>query len=96
MNWPLLEEETITISLTETDEETALNKEIVLFNDEVNTFDWVIESLIEVCHHKEEQAQQCAMITHYKGKCGVKSGSLKELKPMCENLLERGLSAEIV
>lgn len=70
--------------------------EIVLFNDEVNTFDWVIDSLIEVCEHSPEQAEQCAVITHYKGKCSVKSGSYDELEPKCSSLLHRGLSAEIV
>ncbi len=70
--------------------------EIMLFNDEVNTFDWVISSLIEVCEHSPEQAEQCAVITHYKGKCAVKSGSYAELEPKCSSLLHRGLSAEIV
>lgn len=70
--------------------------EIMLFNDEVNTFDWVISSLIEVCEHSPEQAEQCAVITHYKGKCAVKSGSYEELEPKCTSLLHRGLSAEIV
>lgn len=68
---------------------------IVLYNDEVNTFDHVIDCLIAVCEHTEEQAQQCAMITHYKGKCEVLSGSFKELEPRCSSLLENGLSAEI-
>lgn len=69
--------------------------EIVLFNDEVNTFDWVIHCLMEICEHSPEQAEQCAVITHYKGKCSVKSGSYAELEPRCSSLLERGLSAEI-
>ncbi len=69
--------------------------EIILFNDEVNTFDWVIESLVNVCEHTMEQAEQCSIIVHYKGKCGVKTGTYKELEPMCTELLHRGLSAEI-
>lgn len=69
--------------------------EIVLYNDEVNTFDWVIHCLIEICEHSPEQAEQCAVLTHYKGKCAVKSGSYAELEPRCSTLLERGLSAEI-
>lgn len=69
---------------------------IVLFNDEVNSFDWVIASLIEVCEHSAEQAEQCAVLTHYKGKCVVKSGSYAELEPKCTSLLQRGLSAEIM
>jgi ATP-dependent Clp protease adaptor protein ClpS len=75
-------------------EEVTL-QEIVLFNDDVNTFDWVIESLVDVCEHKAMQAEQCALIVHTKGKCSVKRGGYEELEPMCSNLLERGLSAEI-
>lgn len=70
--------------------------EIVLFNDDVNTFDFVIDSLIEVCEHTLEQAEQCTYLVHYKGKCSVKTGEFEELKPRCTQLLERGLSAEIV
>ena len=70
--------------------------EIVLFNDEVNTFDFVIDSLIEVCEHTLEQAEQCTLLVHYKGKCAVKTGEYSELKPRCTRLLEKGLSAEIV
>ncbi|KFD38615.1 ATP-dependent Clp protease ClpS [Schleiferia thermophila str. Yellowstone] len=76
-------------------EELTTVKSIILFNDDVNTFDWVIEALIEVCGHTPEQAEQCAWITHLKGKCDVKNGSYEELKPMCTELLNRGLSAEI-
>ncbi|MCB9251232.1 MAG: ATP-dependent Clp protease adaptor ClpS [Flavobacteriales bacterium] len=68
---------------------------IVLYNDDVNTFDWVIESLIELCGHKAEQAEQCALIVHFKGKCCVKKGSYNDLKPICEALLDRGLSAKL-
>ncbi len=70
--------------------------EIVLFNDDVNTFDHVIETLIRVCKHTAEQAEQCAIIVHYKGKCTVKTGTFEELKPQCTQLLEAGLSAEII
>lgn len=77
-------------------ESIVLNNEIVLFNDDVNTFDHVIETLILVCEHTAEQAEQCAILVHYKGKCTVKTGSLKELEPKCSLLLEAGLSAEIV
>jgi ATP-dependent Clp protease adaptor protein ClpS len=80
----------------ETLEEVAINNEIVLFNDDVNTFDHVIETLIIVCEHTQEQAEQCAILVHYKGKCTVKTGSFEELKPKCSLLLEAGLSAEIV
>ncbi len=71
------------------------NHEIVLFNDDVNTFDHVIETLIQVCKHSSEQAEQCALLVHYKGKCTVKTGAMSELKPQCSQLLEAGLSAEI-
>ncbi|MFL9843737.1 ATP-dependent Clp protease adaptor ClpS [Flavobacterium rhizosphaerae] len=70
--------------------------EIVLYNDEVNTFDHVIETLIRVCSHTAEQAEQCSIIVHYKGKCTVKTGEYNDLKPQCTQLLEAGLSAEIV
>ncbi len=68
---------------------------IVLYNDDVNTFDHVIDTLVDVCGHDPIQAEQCAFIVHYKGKCDVKTGSFKELIPMCTGLLEAGLSAEI-
>ena len=68
---------------------------IVLYNDDVNTFDWVIDSLIDLCKHTSEQAEQCALLVHYKGKCGVKNGSYNELKPICQALLDRGLSAKL-
>ncbi len=78
------------------EEAIGYNNEIVLFNDDVNTFDHVIETLIRVCKHSSEQAEQCAILVHYKGKCTVKTGSFEELKPQCSQLLEAGLSAEIV
>ena len=69
---------------------------IVLHNDEVNTFDFVIDSLINVCEHTEEQAEQCTWLVHFKGKCTVKTGDLKELEPRCSKLLSLGLSAELI
>lgn len=72
------------------------NNEIVLYNDEVNTFDHVIDTLIRVCDHTAEQAEQCSLIVHYNGKCTVKTGEFTELKPQCTQLLEAGLSAEII
>ena len=87
-----------TKELTKKKTATKIEKdnELVLFNDDVNTFDWVIVSLMEVCEHTLEQAEQCSLIVHYRGKCGVKSGSWEELKPKCTALLNRGLSAEIL
>ncbi len=77
-------------------EKESNQNEIVLYNDEVNTFDHVINMLMHVCEHTPEQAEQCSIIVHYKGKCTVKTGEFNELKPRCTMLLEAGLSAEIV
>ena len=77
------------------DEVTVEDKQIILFNDDFNTFDFVIESLIKVCKHDVIQAEQCTFLVHYKGKCSVKKGSYEELEPICTALLERGLTAEI-
>lgn len=78
------------------EEAVGMNKEIVLHNDDVNTFDHVIETLIRVCKHDALQAEQCALLVHYKGKCTVKTGTIEELKPQCSALLDAGLSAEII
>ena len=78
------------------DSDSLNENEIILFNDDINTFDHVIETLMRVCDHTLEQAKQCSIIVHYKGKCSVKSGSYSELKPRCTKLLEAGLSAEII
>jgi len=78
------------------EEAVSANNEIVLYNDEVNTFDHVIDTLVRVCDHTPEQAEQCSLIVHYNGKCTVKTGELDKLKPQCTQLLEAGLSAEII
>lgn len=78
------------------DEKLVSQKEIILHNDDVNTFDHVIETLMFACDHTPEQAEQCSLIVHYNGKCTVKTGPYKDLKPRCTLLLEAGLSAEIV
>lgn len=78
------------------EEEVVKQNEIVLFNDEVNTFDHVIETLVDVCEHTPEQAEQCSLIVHYNGKCIVKTGEYSDLEPRCGGLLRAGLSAEIV
>jgi ATP-dependent Clp protease adaptor protein ClpS len=70
--------------------------ELVVFNDDVNTFDHVSKVLIKVCKHSQEQAEQCTMIIHYKGKCSVKKGSASKLKPMCESILDAGIQASIL
>ena len=77
-------------------EVTAKNNEIIVYNDDVNTFDHVIETLMRVCEHTAEQAEQCSLIIHYNGKCTVKTGLIAKLKPQCTQLLEAGLSAEII
>ena len=79
----------------DTDVLTTSVHNIILWNDEVNTFDWVIESLIAVCNHTQEQAEQCAMFVHYKGKYAVKSGDFDSLRPQCEALIDRGINATI-
>lgn len=78
------------------EEEVIKQSEIVLFNDDVNTFDHVINTLIATCDHTPEQAEQCSLIVHYNGKCTVKTGEYDDLKPRCAKLLQAGLSAEIV
>lgn len=78
------------------EEEVQKQNEIVLYNDDVNTFDHVIETLVYACDHTPEQAEQCSIIVHYKGKCTVKTGDYDDLKPRCSKLLDAGLSAEII
>ena len=70
-------------------------RELILYNDDFNTFEFVIDSLVEICNHDLLQAEQCTYIVHYNGKCVVKSDSYLKLKPMREGLCERGLSAVI-
>lgn len=76
-------------------EEVLKENQIVLFNDDVNTFDHVITTLMYACDHTPEQAEQCSILVHYKGKCTVKTGPYDELESRCSMLLDAGLSAEI-
>jgi len=76
-------------------EDLDKQRELVLYNDDHNTFDFVIDCLVLVCKHSIEQAEQCAILVHYKGKCTVKSASLKVLKPMREQLANFGLKVKI-
>lgn len=69
---------------------------LVVFNDDVNTFDHVIETLIDVCGHTPEQAEQCTLLIHFKGKCSVKNGSFDELAPLRNAICQRGISAEVL
>ena len=77
------------------EEETGEGKRLVLHNDEVNTFDFVIECLVEICNHEPEQAEQCALIAHFKGKCSIKTGDTQVLKPYQKELSGRGLTVTI-
>lgn len=90
---PITEEKVLT--LDELLEESNTGSSLVVFNDDVNTFDWVIESLVKVCGHTHEQAEQCAIYIHFKGKYAVKHGSESELIPMKDALLDRGISAQV-
>ncbi len=91
------------INMTETDyatehalvEELVGQRDLIVFNDDFNTFDHVIDSLVKVCKHEIEQAVQCTYIVHYKGKCQVKRGEYEKLEPLCTALLDRGITAEI-
>lgn len=89
------------MTFTETEEKTSIleqlvsQKDLIVYNDDFNTFDFVIESLVKVCKHDNLQAEQCTWIIHHNGKCQVKRGEFKELKPMCTALLQRGITAEI-
>jgi ATP-dependent Clp protease adaptor protein ClpS len=74
---------------------STIERGLILYNDDVNTFDFVIETLMAVCNHEHEQAEQCAMITHYKGKCKVKTGGYYEVKPMYDEMIFRGLTVSI-
>ena len=69
--------------------------QIIVWNDEVNTFEWVIDTLINVCGHNEEQAEQCALLIHTRGKYAVKNGSYDDLKPQCDAITERGIGATL-
>jgi len=66
---------------------------LIVWNDDVNTFDWVIKSFIEICGHTVQQAEQCSLIVHFKGKATVKTGDLKTIRPMKEGLTDRGINA---
>lgn len=77
-------------------DDTNETNRLVLYNDDYHTFDYVIDSLISICEHTQEQAEQCTFLVHYKGKCTVKTGSMDLLKPMHEKLISRELTSEII
>lgn len=68
---------------------------LIVWNDEVNTFEWVIETLMEVCGHTQDQAEQSALLIHFKGKYAVKTGDYNTLKPMCDAITDRGIGATV-
>lgn len=70
-------------------------KDLIIYNDDVNTFEYVIESLVHICEHSSIQAEQCTFLIHHKGKCSVKRGEFEELGPMAVAFLDRGISAKI-
>jgi len=76
-------------------ENTELSNYLLIYNDDVNTFDWVIQTLIEICKHTLIQAEQCAWIIHYNGKCKVKTGSFNILEPLKFEICDRGIDARI-
>jgi ATP-dependent Clp protease adaptor protein ClpS len=76
-------------------EDTLHTYSLIVWNDEVNTFEWVIETLIDICGHSEEQAEQCALLIHTQGKYAVKQGDYDTLKSMCDAITERGIGATI-
>lgn len=80
---------------TGTDTRKNPGRRLILFNDELNTFDFVIETLIKVCGHSPHQAENCALIAHFKGKCAIKTGTLEELRPYYKTMILRNLTVEI-
>ena len=83
------------LELIDVEVETQEPFHLVVWNDEVNTFEWVIETLMDVCKHSAEQAEQCAYLIHFRGKYSVKEGDFDKLKPMCNAITERGIGATI-
>lgn len=92
MDYGNLEEQLVDVAV---DINSTKKKDLIVFNDDFNTFDHVINTLIKICSHSPEQAEQCTFIIHYKGKCSVKNGSYLELKPMKEGITDAGIGASI-
>ncbi|MCF8239332.1 MAG: ATP-dependent Clp protease adaptor ClpS [Saprospiraceae bacterium] len=91
MNWPQENEDVLTEETITTD--TGRVAEILVYNDDVNTFDWVIQCLMDILDHSHEQAEQLSLLVHFKGKATVKTGPIPDLKPKKDALIDRGLSA---
>ncbi len=91
-NSDVLEKEEVLVAEEELDE-VSNQFQLIVWNDDVNTFDWVIKSFIEICGHSSQQAEQCSLLVHFKGKAIVKTGAKTELRPMREGLIDRGINA---
>ena len=92
----MIKEPQIEIEVEELVQDELIDKkDLIVYNDDYNTFDHVINSLIKVCKHEAMQAEQCTWLIHHKGKCQVKRGEYETLEPLCTALLDRGISAEI-
>ncbi|MCO4815178.1 MAG: ATP-dependent Clp protease adaptor ClpS [Flavobacteriales bacterium] len=92
----MIKEPQIEIAVEELVQDELIDKkDLIVYNDDYNTFDHVINSLIKVCKHEAMQAEQCTWLIHHKGKCQVKRGEYETLEPLCTALLDRGISAEI-
>ncbi len=76
-------------------DEDQFQYHLIVWNDDINTFEWVTKTLIEICGHEKEQAEQCTLIIHNKGKCSVKAGDYEILKPLCDGITDRGIGATI-
>ncbi len=92
-----VQNDTSTKQWEETDLLTSVEEpcNLIVWNDNVNTFQWVIETLMDICGHNYEQAEQCSYIIHFQGKYAVKNGTFEELKPMCDAITDRGIGATV-
>lgn len=91
----MAQKEILLTDYSHADSDTALLRKLVVHNDDVNTFDWVIETLVRICKHTREQAEQCSLLIHYKGKYAVKTGTFEVLYPMKNAIVERGIKATV-
>lgn len=80
---------------TEVLEKVEKSHRLIVWNDDINSFDWVITTLIEICDHTQEQAEQCAMLIHSRGKYAVKNGDFETLRPLAEAIIDRGINATV-
>lgn len=95
MAWPKTNTDTDVLEVTDVLTKLDDPCNLIVWNDEVNSFEWVIQTLMEVCGHSHEQAEQCSYIIHFQGKYAVKNGSYDELKPLCDAITDRGIGATV-